>query len=108
MAVYKRSYKPYTGALTGLRERWLVVTRFSLATAFSSRISIVAFVICLVPPLVGALIIYVANNTLVQAAMRLPAGNASQLGSNQFFVIFLEIQAWLPPFLIAWLGPATI
>lgn len=108
MAVYKRSYKPYTGPLTVLRRRWLVITRFSLATAFSSRISIVMFVLCFVPPLVGALMIYVANNDLVQTAMKLNAGFASKLVTNGFFIVFLEIQAWLALFLTAWIGPATI
>lgn len=108
MAVYKRSYKPYVGPLTGQRQRWLVITRFSLATAFSSRISVVLLVLCFVPPLVGALMIYVANNDLVQAAMKLNAGLASKLISNGFFVTFLEIQAWLALFLTAWIGPATI
>src|SRR3954468_13739719 len=108
MAVYKRSYKPYVGPLTPLRERWLVITRFSLATAFSSRISIVLFVLCLVPPLVGALLIYVANNEVVKAAMNLQGANTKQIVSNQFYVIFLEIQSWLALFLTAWIGPATI
>jgi ABC-type transport system involved in multi-copper enzyme maturation permease subunit len=111
MAVYKRSYKPYTGPLTALRRRWLVVTRFSLATAFSSRISIVAFVLCLVPPLVGAFLIYLSNNDLVQAALGVRnarGGSAANLVGNQFFVLFLEIQAWLALFLTAWVGPATI
>ncbi len=108
MAVYKRSYKPYVGPLTSLRRRWLAVTRFSLATAFSTRISVVLFVLCFVPPLVGALMIYVANNDLVQAAMKLNAGFASKLITNGFFVVFLEIQAWLALFLTAWIGPATI
>jgi ABC-type transport system involved in multi-copper enzyme maturation permease subunit len=108
MAVYKRSYKPYAGPLTELRRRWLVITRFSLATAFSSRIAIVLFVLCLVPPLVGALLIYVANNDLVKAAMNLQGANTGQIVSNQFYVIFLEIQSWLALFLTAWIGPATI
>ena len=108
MAVYKRSYKPYAGPLTALRRRWMVITRFSLATAFSSRISIVLFVLCLVPPLVGALLIYVANNDLVRAAMNLQNANTSQIVTNQFYIIFLEIQAWLALFLTAWIGPATI
>ena len=108
MAVYKRSYKPYVGRLTDLRRRWLVVTRFSLATAFSSRISIVLFVLCFVPSIVGAIMIYVANNDLVQTAMKLNAGFASKLITDGFFVVFLEIHAWLALFLTAWIGPATI
>ena len=106
MAVYKRSYKPYAGPLTARRERWLVVTRFSLATAFASRVSIVALVLCMVPPLIAALIIYIANNELVQAAMRVKTSSFAI--NNQFFVILLEIQGWFALFLTAWIGPATI
>jgi ABC-type transport system involved in multi-copper enzyme maturation permease subunit len=108
MAVYKRSYKPYVGPLTAIRQRWLVVARFSLATAFASRVSVIALVLCMVPPLIAALIIYVANNDLVQAAMQIKSANAAQLVNNQFFVIVLEIQSWLALFLTAWIGPATI
>lgn len=107
MAVYKRSYKPYVGPLTAISRRWLVVARFSLATAFSSRISVVAFVLCTVPPLIAALIIYIANNELVQAAMQVKSSGALLI-NNRFFVIFLEIQSWLALFLTAWIGPATI
>jgi ABC-type transport system involved in multi-copper enzyme maturation permease subunit len=107
MAVYKRSYKPYVGPLTAISRRWLVVARFSLATAFSSRISVVAFVLCMVPPLIAALIIYIANNELVQAAMQVKSSGALLI-NNRFFVIFLEIQSWLALFLTAWIGPATI
>src|ERR1041384_983826 len=109
MAVYKRSYKPYSGPLTALRQRWLVVTRFSLATAFSSKISVVAFVLCLVPPLIGALFIYVANNEIVQAALQIKGNGANAMPiASRFFIVFLEIQAWLALFLTAWIGPATI
>src|ERR1044071_1702199 len=96
MAVYKRSYKPYSGPLTALRQRWLVVTRFSLATAFSSKISVVAFVLCLVPPPIGALFIYVANNEIVQAALQIKGNGANAMPiAGRFFIVFLEIQAWL-------------
>ncbi len=106
MAVYKRSYKPYVGPLTAIKQRWLVITRFSLANAFSSKISIVAFVLCLVPPLVAAVVIYFVNNDLVQAALKV---NSGALGiNNQFFVFMLEFQSWLALFLTAWIGPATI
>ena len=108
MAVYKRSYRPYIGRLTELSRRWLVVTRFSLGTAFSSRISIVLFVLCFVPSIVGAIMIYVASNDVVQTAMKLNAGFASKLISDSFFLVFLEIQAWLAFFLTAWIAPATI
>jgi ABC-type transport system involved in multi-copper enzyme maturation permease subunit len=107
MAVYKRSYKPYSGPLTGLRQRWLVITRYSLATAFSSKISIVAFVLCMVPLLVAAIFVYVANNEAVRLAMNAGQAQGWEIG-NKFFLWFMEIQAWLSLFLTAWIGPATI
>jgi ABC-type transport system involved in multi-copper enzyme maturation permease subunit len=106
MAVYKRSYKSYDGPVTLVRDRWLAVTRYSLSMAFSSRISIVLFVLCLVPPVIGTLVIYLMNNELVLATMQL--GKAPFGIDNKFFVFFLEIQSWLALFLTAWIGPATI
>lgn len=107
MAVYKRTYKPYSGPLTGVQRRWEVITRYSLATAFSSRISVVIFVLCLVPMLFGAVTIYIANNEAVRLAIS--AGNAGAFGiNNRFFLFFMEMQAWLAFFLTALLGPATI
>ena len=106
MAVYKRSYRPYAGPLTAVKRRWLVVSRFSLATTFASRISIVSFVICLMPSLVAALLIYIANNELVQAAMKLRGSGL--LINNTFFFIVFQIQGWLAFFFAAWIGPASI
>jgi ABC-2 type transport system permease protein len=107
MAVYKRTYKPYSGPLTGTQRRWEVITRYSLAKAFSTKMSVVAFVVALVPPLIGAILIYIANNEAVRLALR--AGNAPGLGiNNQFFLWFMEVQAWVAFFLTALMGPATI
>src|SRR6476620_10353440 len=103
MAVYKSTYKPYVGPLTALRQRWLVVTRFSLASAFSSKISIVAFVLCFVPPLVAALLIYVANNEMVQAALQIKGNGGTKIITQNFFIVFLEIQSWLALLFTAWI-----
>lgn len=107
MAVYKRTYKPYSGPLTGTQRRWEVITRYSLAKAFSTKMSVVAFVVALIPPLIGAILIYVANNDAVRLALN--AQKTPGLGiNNQFFLWFMEIQAWVAFFLTALMGPATI
>ena len=38
MAVYERTWRRYTGPLTPLRGRFLVVTRYALSDAFASRL----------------------------------------------------------------------
>ena len=107
MAVYKRSYRPYTGPLTAAASRWLIITRYSLATAFSTRVSVAAFVLALTPSIVAALLIYIANNSVVQAAMQLRG--AAALGiNNTFFLALLEIEGWIALFFIALIGPAII
>lgn len=106
MAVYKRSYKAYSGPLTAARDRWLVITRYSLGMAFSSRLSVILFVLALTPILVGAVTIYIANNDSVRALLQMKS-DALQIG-DRFFVIIMEFQAWLALFVTAWTGPATM
>lgn len=108
MAVYKRTYKPYSGPLTGIQRRWQVITRYSLAKTFSTRISVVMFVLALVPPIIGALAIYIANNDAVRMALNARGGPGGVGINNQFFLWLMEIQAWVAFFLTALLGPATI
>lgn len=107
MAVYKRSYKSYSGPLTAMRRRWLVITRYSLNEAFASRVSVVLFVICLVPALLSAVVIYVINSDTARALLNMQ-GAALLAIDNKFFFKMLEIQGWLALFLTAWVGPVMI
>jgi hypothetical protein len=47
MAVYKRSYSAYSGALTAPSSRVLVVARYAFAEAWSSKITIGLFILCM-------------------------------------------------------------
>lgn len=107
MAVYKRNYRAYEGPLTSPASRWMVIARYGLGTAFSTRISIIAFVICLVPSLVSTLLIYVANNTTVQATLQLRGASALLIGPK-FFLGLMEVEGWLALFFTALIGPAII
>lgn len=107
MAVYKRNYRPYAGPLTSPASRWLVIARYSLGTAFSTRISVIAFVICLVPSLISALLIYGANSAVVQATLKLGGPFSLTIGSR-FFLGLIEFEGWLALFFIALIGPAII
>lgn len=107
MAVYKRNYHPYAGPLTSTHSRWLVIARYSLSSAFSTRIAVSAFVLCFMPSIISALLIYIANNSLIQAALQLRGASAVVIG-NQFFLILLEIEGWVAFFFTALIGPAII
>ncbi len=107
MAVYKRNYRTYSGPVNPPRWRWLVITRYSLAELFASRISTLLFVLCLTPTLVFALIIYVVNSTSLQALMGF-RGPSPLAINNRFFFTIMQVQAWLALFLTAWVGPAMV
>lgn len=107
MAVYKRNYRSYAGPRTPMRSRWLAITRFSLAEVFASRVSVVLFVVCMVPALLSLVIIYVVNSETARLLLNL-RGPAITIIDNRFFLYLLEIQGWLALFLTAWIGPAML
>ncbi len=62
MAVYERTYKRYEGALTPQWSRLFVLPRYAFKEVFRSKIFLVFFVLCLLPPLVQAGRIYLFHN----------------------------------------------
>jgi ABC-type transport system involved in multi-copper enzyme maturation permease subunit len=107
MSVYKRNYRAYSGPLIPQRSRWLAITRYSLAEVFGSRISTVLFVVCLIPTLLSAIVIYVANSDTARLLLDM-RGPALLAIDNRFFLRLLEFQGWLALFLTAWVGPAMV
>ena len=49
MAVYERTWRRYSGVLTPLKGRFLVVTKYALADAFASRLFTAFFAVCFLP-----------------------------------------------------------
>ena len=62
MAVYRRNYKPYTGALTPAWSRWLVLFRYSRRNLFRSKFLTALFVACFFYPVLCLLMIYLAHS----------------------------------------------
>jgi ABC-2 type transport system permease protein len=107
MAVYKRSYKSYSGPLRATRRRWMVITRYSLNEAFASRVSVVLFVACLIPVLLAAVVIYVVNSDTARVLLNMRGRDLLAI-DNKFFLKMLETQGWLALFLTAWIGPIMV
>jgi ABC-2 type transport system permease protein len=107
MAVYKRRYNPYYGTLTPQRSRFFVLTRYALADLFGSRAFVLLFILALVPILLFAGYIFVANNNTVQMLLRMR--NALEFPVEaQFFFIVIMVQAQLAFLLNCWVGPVLV
>ena len=99
MAVYERSWKPYTGALTPIKSRFLVVTRYAIADAFASRLFTAFYAICFLPSLVGLFFIYLSHNLTLLEKLGMPTDLMNAL-TSQFFMVLFSWQA-IPAFLVA-------
>jgi ABC-2 type transport system permease protein len=111
MAVHRRAYRPLAQAeLTPRWSRFLVLPRFAALGWRGSRLLTAFLMLCLVPVLAGAAIIYVFNNPLTQGLLGLGTDNSvwSFRIDGQFFAILSNIQASLAFLLVAWVGPGLV
>jgi ABC-2 type transport system permease protein len=106
MAVYRRNYKPYSGALTPAWSRCLVLFRYSRRKLFQSKFLTGLFVVCFFYPLVCLLMIYLAHSASFLQEMGVPAGVVSI--DNKFFFNFMSVQGVFAFLLTAFTGPGLI
>jgi ABC-2 type transport system permease protein len=99
MAVYERIWKPYAGDLTAIKTRFLVVTRYAIADAFTSRLFTAFYAVCFLPSLAGIFFIYLSHNVSLLEKLGLPTDLMNAL-TSQFFMVLFSWQA-LPAFLVA-------
>lgn len=103
MSVYRLNYRAYTGKVTPLWMRILVIARYGFNEAWSSKITIGLFILSLLPPIVFLVIIYLANNPMARALVG--AGSPDLVISARFFLVVLQIQSWLALVLASWVAP---
>jgi ABC-2 type transport system permease protein len=107
MAVYKRSYKGYTGALTSGCSRFLVVTRYSYSRLFQSRLLMIFIAACLCYPLACVVFIYISNNPAFQLLLNI--NDPSQVAiDGRFFYFYCVIQGAMAYLLTAVVGPGLV
>jgi len=106
MAVYRRTYTSYSGALTPPWSRFLVLFRYSRRSLFRSKLQTALFVLCFFYPLACLLMIYLAHNLSFLERF----GDVSQFISidNKFFYYFISVQGVLAFVLTAFTGPGLI
>jgi len=107
VAVYRRSYTSYSGALTPTWSRFLVLFRYSRKKLFRSKLQTALFVLCFFYPLACLLIIYLAHNlSFVENFGNL--GGSFVTIDNRFFLNFMMVQGVLAFVLTAFTGPGLI
>jgi ABC-2 type transport system permease protein len=94
MAVHSHVFRPYEGARTPLRSRWLVIARYALAEALSQKRTIALLVASAFPLLGGAVIIYLHHNLEAIKILELPVQSLIPIDST-FFYRILTIQCYL-------------
>jgi ABC-2 type transport system permease protein len=108
VAVYKKTYRPYEGALTASWRRLLVIPRYAFEDLRRSRFLTTFYILSFAYPLIAALIIYVQHNA---SALRLiNAEGAQRLISVNvtFYMGLLGWQSMLALFLSAFVGPGQV
>ncbi len=107
MAVYEQTYKRYAGKLTPDWSRFLIIPRHAYESIFSSKLFTAFFVICFVPLLLEAILIYLHHNftalTIFQASIKdlLPI-------DNSFFRAFTYVEGIFAFFLALLIGPPLV
>ena len=106
MAVYRRTYTSYSGALTPAWSRCLVLFRYSRRNLFRSKFQTGFFVLCFFHPLLCLIGIYLAHN--LSFLERYSGSNQLLTINNKFFFVFITVQGVLAFMLTAFTGPGLI
>ena len=108
MAIYKRSYRSYTGRLTPAWSRSWILTRYAWRYLFRSRVMTGFFVVCFFPALVMAVGLYLNHNSGLLRLLRMPAGRPLIDDFQTYFRVFVQMQGVFAMFLTAFSGPTLI
>ena len=107
MAVYRRGYQRYDGALTSHFARLMVMPRYSWERILGQRFVVILLVVSLFWPLLCGAFIYLANHTELWQGF--DQGFKRFLAINgKFFTIFMNVQSTFALILAAVAGPGLI
>jgi ABC-2 type transport system permease protein len=107
MAVYEQTYKRYAGPLTPEWSRFLIIARHAYRGVFSSKLFTAFFVICFLPLLVEAILIYLHHNVGAIAAMQVNVRELVPIDAF-FFQTFISIQGGFAFFVALLVGPPLV
>src|SRR5215203_4148785 len=107
MAVYEQTYKRYTGQLTPEWSRFLIIPRHAFRAVFNSKLFTAFFVICFLPLLVEAILIYLHHNISAIAIMKIDVRALVPIDAS-FFYTFVNVQGGFAFFVALLVGPPLV
>jgi ABC-2 type transport system permease protein len=107
MAVYKRTYRGYSGTLTPVWSRFLIMFRYSRRNLFRSKFLTAFFVLCFFFPLLCLLGIYARDHVSALLGGKQVGGLIPKVDGS-FFFVYLSVQSWLAFILTAFIGPGLV
>ncbi len=107
MAVYKQTYKDYTGTRTRTWLRFFILARYSYTRLFQSRFLVLFLSVCMFYPFGCAVFIYLSHNSPLLAALRLQAAAMPPI-DGKFFNVYCVVQGALAFLLTTLVGPSLV
>jgi ABC-2 type transport system permease protein len=107
MAVYEQTYKRYAGKLTPEWSRFLIIPRHALRGVFNSKLFTAFFVVCFIPLLIEAVLIYLRHNITALTVMNLNEREVVT-ADGSFFQTFVNIQGGFAFVLALLVGPPLV
>lgn len=108
MAVYKRTYRGYSGGITAGWSRFMVIFRYSRRNLFRSKILTAYFVLCFFFPLLWLLGIYANDHMSAFSFLGRNSGPLFKVDGRFFLNFFFSIQTVLAFILTAFIGPGLV
>jgi ABC-type transport system involved in multi-copper enzyme maturation permease subunit len=107
MAVYEVTYKQYLGKLTPDWSRFLVIPRHAFRDVFKSKLFTGFFVVCFIPLLVEAILIYLHHNVNALAILKVNVRELVPIDAS-FFQTFVNLQGTFAFFVTLLVGPPLV
>jgi ABC-type transport system involved in multi-copper enzyme maturation permease subunit len=107
MAVYEQSYKQYAGKLTPEWSRFLIIPRHAFRDVFKSKLFTAFFIVCFLPLLVEAILIYLHHNVNALALLKVNVRELIPIDAF-FFQTFVNLQATFAFFVTLLIGPPLV
>jgi hypothetical protein len=108
MAVYKKTYRPFDGALTSTFSRLFVIPRFAFEDLKKSRFLTIFFFASFIYPLIAALFIYVRHNASALNLLGVQGADRLITINTTFFLNFLGWQSMMALFMASFIGPGLV
>jgi len=107
MAVYEHTYKQYLGKLTPEWSRFLVIPRHAFRDVFKSKLFTAFFVVCFIPLLIEAILVYLHHNVNALAILKVDVRQLVPIDAF-FFQTFVNLQGTFAFFVTLLVGPPLV